>query len=382
MYYRDCLRSVTVVLACVTATFASQTSIGAAIDCPLRDQAYSVDSPLIDVLLKPEAKAVLRREVPAMLEKMPPTFDRPPSFAAIMTLRMSAKMSQISEDKLAQIDRELTRLAVTDVDRQARCARYDVDPPNIQIPMARPRVLVLEKITGFKDAASVAAAHAALYDMAQRNGWGILFTQSGGAITPAIIQLFDAVVWNNVSGDVLTLTQRETLRHYIEGGGGFAGIHGAGGDSAHFWDWYVDSLLGARFNGHPMNPQFQDARVVVEDSKSGVTRDLPEWTMKDEWYSFKSNPRVTGVHVLATLDESTYTAVFARPGMPDQDLRMGDHPIAWIHCLGEGRSFYSAIGHRPESYSEPHYVKLLEGGILWAANRGETVCRAGKESPR
>jgi len=44
-------------------------------------------------------------------------------------------------------------------------------------------------------------------------------------------------------------------------------------------------------------------------------------------------------------------------GRPDQDLRMGDHPIAWIHCLGEGRSFYSAIGHRPESYSEPHYLK-------------------------
>jgi len=63
--------------------------------------------------------------------------------------------------------------------------------------------------------------------------------------------------------------------------------------------------------------------------------------------------------------------------MGGQDLRMGDHPIAWAKCIGDGRSFYTAIGHRPESYSEPHVVKLLEQAITWAAGTGETRCRAG-----
>jgi type 1 glutamine amidotransferase len=61
---------------------------------------------------------------------------------------------------------------------------------------------------------------------------------------------------------------------------------------------------------------------------------------------------------------------------------MGDHPIAWTRCVGNGRAFYSAIGHRPEGYAEPHYVALLEQATVWAAGSGETRCNAGKEVAR
>jgi len=175
---------------------------------------------------------------------------------------------------------------------------------------------------------------------------------------------------------VLTLSQRQVFKSYIERGGGFVGVHGSGGDPVYYWDWYADTLIGARFAGHPMNPQFQDARVVIEDDQSAIVRNLaPGWTMKDEWYSFRSNPRTGGARVLAALDEASYSL----KGMAGEDLHMGDHPIAWTKCIGNGRSFYSAIGHRPESYSEPHYVKLLEQGITWAAGVGETHCRDGTE---
>jgi uncharacterized protein len=33
--------------------------------------------------------------------------------------------------------------------------------------------------------------------------------------------------------------------------------------------------------------------------------------------------------------------------------------------------FYSAIGHRPETYSEPHYVALLEAAVGWAVDKGQ-----------
>ncbi len=76
---------------------------------------------------------------------------------------------------------------------------------------------------------------------------------------------------------------------------------------------------------------------------------------------------VRGAHIVATLDEASYEPV----GMPGQNLRMGsDHPIAWTRCVGQGRSFYSAIGHRPEVYSEPHYRLMLENAIGWAATKG------------
>jgi len=120
-----------------------------------------------------------------------------------------------------------------------------------------------------------------------------------------------------------------------------------------------------------MSPQFQSARVVVDDLHDPLTADLgPDWTMTEEWYSFAASPRAKGVHVLAHLDEDSYSPV----GFGGQNLRMGDHPIAWTRCIGAGRSFYSAIGHRPESYTEPHSLELLDRGIAWAAGQGATHC--------
>ena len=189
------------------------------------------------------------------------------------------------------------------------------------------------------------------------------------AFNPATLRQFDAVIWNNISGDVFTLSQRRAFRQFLAAGGGFVGVHGTAGDPAYFWDWYADKLIGARFLMHPMDPQFQAARVVV-DKTHPLAGPLPsQWTMTDEWYSFSTNPRKAGARVVLTLDESTYSPV----GPGGLDLRMGDHPIAWTNCVNGGRVFYSAIGHRPETYSQPEYVALLEKAIGWAANRG-TAC--------
>lgn len=362
-------------LAAALVGISSMASARPMLDCPLRDKPFSLETPLIDIMLSPAAKGAVESELPGILSKLPPQFagTTAPSFAAILTLREASGFLRIGADRLAPIAPKLAAIPVTDDDRRARCARYDDDRPNLSVPRSRPRLLLFEKMTGFRDGPSVEAAHAAFFDMASRMGWAIVATDKGGAITPATLRRFDAVIWNNVSGDVLTLTQRRALKDYIEHGGGFIGVHGSAGDPVYFWDWYVDDLIGARFAGHPMNPQFQDARVVVEKADQPAARGLPaEWTMKDEWYSFKTNPRARGATVIATLDEHSYSPV----GMAGQELRMGDHPIAWTKCVGRGRSFYSAIGHRPESYRNPQYVTMLEDAIGWASGTvpGGTAC--------
>ncbi len=378
-HLRHQLRSLLPVAALTVA--AAAVSAAPAIDCPLRDQPYSTASPLMDILLKPEAVAIANRHMNGTIDKLPPQFASPraPSFSAIIDLRTVAAMAQLPQEALAQIDEELAALPITDTDKAARCARYDVAAPALTIPQGKPTLLLFEKINGFRDGPSVNAATEALQAMAKRNGWALVATDRAGAFTPEILKRFDAVIWNNISGDVLTLTQRDAFKAYIDNGGGFVGIHGSGGDPSYFWDWYVDELLGARFIGHPMDPQYQDARIVVADNGSGIGRGLPSsWTLNEEWYSFRSSPRLTGANVIATLDESSYSPV----GRGGQDLRMGDHPIAWSRCISNGRSFYSAIGHRPEIYAEANHLKLLEQGIVWAAGNGETVCRDGTESKR
>ena len=109
----------------------------------------------------------------------------------------------------------------------------------------------------------------------------------------------------------------------------------------------------------------QQATIQVVDRSHPSTRHLPgDWIRTDEWYDFATNPR-GAVHVLAVLDESTYT-----------DGGMGaDHPIAWCHRYKGGRSFYTAGGHTIESYAEPAFRRHLLGGILWAAGRAQGDCR-------
>ena len=112
-----------------------------------------------------------------------------------------------------------------------------------------------------------------------------------------------------------------------------------------------------------MNPQFQEAQVEMEDKSFAKAAGVPnEWALKEEWYSFAASPRVEGANIVATIDESSY-----QPGnMMGRDLAMGDHPVAWTRCVGDGRMFYSSIGHMPENYADEHVAALYAQAVRWA----------------
>jgi uncharacterized protein len=347
----------------------------AALDCPLARVPYSSSTPLIDLQLDARSKGVLDAIAPDLVSHVTRNFgggDLPPGFSAIITPVWMLRGRDDSKDLAAKLDVALAAIPLDDSAVRARCARYDVTPPVLATTIKHPALLIFDKINGFRDSPSVDAATAALQAMAERKGWTLVFSDNGAVFNARQLGRFDAVVWNNVSGDALTLAQRRAFKAWMMAGGGFVGFHGAGGDPVYFWDWYVDTLIGARFIGHPMNPHFQSARVVVENRAHPITQGLPaQWSMTEEWYSFAQSPRASGATILLSLAESSY-----HPGeMGGLSLSMGDHPIAWTRCVGKGRAFYTAIGHRPESYSEPNSVKLLTQGIAWAMMRKESNCR-------
>ena len=67
------------------------------------------------------------------------------------------------------------------------------------------------------------------------------------------------------------------------------------------------------------------------------------------------SPRPT-VHVLATVDESTYAE-------EDGNTTDDDHPISWCKRYDGGRSWYTGMGHTDESFTEANYLKHILGGI-------------------
>ncbi len=138
------------------------------------------------------------------------------------------------------------------------------------------------------------------------------------------------------------------------------------------WRWYIDTLIGTEFIGHTLNPQFQDADVLVADPLSLLTAHLPSpWRItNEEWYAFDSNPRDKHYEIVLTIDESSYQTT-GESWMGFNDHMEGEHPLAWRHSIGEGRVFYSAIGHQAETYSLPGYRQLLSKTMVWAMNHGK-----------
>jgi uncharacterized protein len=251
---------------------------------------------------------------------------------------------------------------------------YETTAPKLPAGIKGPAILVFSKTNGFRHEEAIPAANALFAQMAKEEGWGHYQTENGAAFNAEILKQFDTVIFNNVSGDVFTKEQRAALKSYIEQGGGFVGIHGAGGDMSYDWSWYKDVVIGAQFIGHPMEPQFQDATIRVEDKTHPATDQLRDtWQRIDEWYSFDKSVRAKGYNVLMTLDENSYSP----KGLWDSDLKMGkDHPIAWWHCQGTGRVLYSALGHQGIAYAEPGYAAMLRGATKWALKLEGKGCEA------
>jgi type 1 glutamine amidotransferase len=252
---------------------------------------------------------------------------------------------------------------------------YETTPPTLPAALPRPAILVFSKTNGFRDEAQIKAANAMFREVGKAKGWSVVVTENGAVFNPAQLSRFQAVVWNSVSGDVLTPAQRQAFKDYLEGGGGFVGVHGAGGDPSYRWRWYVETLIGAQFIGHTMWPHEQPGTLHVEAPAHPVMAGLPRiWPRREEWYSFDRSVRAKGYQVLLTLDEATYQP----HGLFREDISMGaDHPLVWAHCVGKGRALYSALGHFAASYAEPLHRRLLTNAVAWAAGlTGDAACRA------
>jgi type 1 glutamine amidotransferase len=246
---------------------------------------------------------------------------------------------------------------------------HETVPPELPAELTAPALLVFTKTNGFRHEEAIPVGVAKIEEIARRRGWSVFHTENGAVFGDAQLARFQATVWHQVSGDVLDESQRAALKHFLEGGGGWVGVHGAGGDRSYDWPWYVEELVGAQFIGHTMGPQFQTATWRTEDASHPASAKLPEeWQHEEEIYSFARSVRpLPGFRVLVSVDEASYSPREKILWM-DRDLAMarGDHPMVWHHCVGRGRAFYSALGHQAKSYAEPELEALLEGAMAWA----------------
>ncbi len=247
---------------------------------------------------------------------------------------------------------------------------FEKVPPEIRISESTNAILVFSKTNGFRHTEAIEASIPMYDSLSKVNGWQIFVTENAAIFNDEQLILFDVVIWNNATGRNLTEEQRGAFKRFIERGGGFVGVHGAG-DFSHSWDWYEDEVICAHFSHHNLDTQPVSSVLSMEKdtSYSEIYSGLKEQlNHADEWYVFSDNPREKGVNVLYTVDES----LFDPSGnlgflVTDKGFGMGDdHPIVWYHELGESRVFYSALGHHAGVFQDANMNRMLENAIRWA----------------
>ena len=173
-----------------------------------------------------------------------------------------------------------------------------------------------------------------------------------------VIQLdFPPYTWPKEAEDAF-------VKYIEEGRGGWIGFHHATllgeFDGYPMWQWFSDFMGGVRFKNY-IAP-LADGTLIVEDKQHPVMKDVPASFVvpDDEWYTYDKSPR-PNVHVLANVDESSYT--------PASDIKMGDHPVVWVNESKKARNVYFQIGHSSKLYETEGFTTMFRNAINWTLER-------------
>lgn len=209
-------------------------------------------------------------------------------------------------------------------------------------------LLIFTKTEGFRHS-SIPVGVSTVKKIASESEITSVHTEDADYFHPESLAKFEAVLFLNTTGNVLTPPQQRAFQQFIQKGGGFMGIHAAA-DTEYDWPFY-GRMVGAYFKGHP---PIQQATLTVVDKNHPSTSFLPDkWRHTDEWYNFKNIN--SDISVLIYLEESSY----------EGGTNGKNHPIAWYHEFEGGRIFYTGLGHRAESYSDSLFRRHLRGGLQY-----------------
>lgn len=184
-------------------------------------------------------------------------------------------------------------------------------------------------------------------------------------ITEAYLSQFSLVIQLDFPPYTWPKEAEDAFVKYIEEGrGGWIGFHHATllgeFDGYPMWQWFSDFMGGVRFKNY-IAP-LANGTLIVEDKQHPVMKDVPASFVvpDDEWYTYDKSPR-PNVHVLANVDESSYT--------PASDIKMGDHPVVWVNESKKARNVYFQIGHSSKLYETEGFTTMFRNAINWTLER-------------
>jgi type 1 glutamine amidotransferase len=220
-------------------------------------------------------------------------------------------------------------------------------------------------------------AEKVLEQIGATNGWTFTFSKDGSKFSKDYLEQFDAVFFYTTGNLLIPGTDKnppmsnagkQALFDYVRAGHGFIGTHAAsdtfhtGNEDKKGPDRYVNHgseadpyvrFLGGEFIKHGLQ---QVATNTVIDPKFPGFAGLPaKFAFMEEWYSLKDF--TPDIHVLTVIDA---------PAMKGIEYQRPAYPTSWARREGEGRVWFTAMGHREDVWTNPLFQQVLIGGIQWS----------------
>ncbi len=142
----------------------------------------------------------------------------------------------------------------------------------------------------------------------------------------------------------------------VGAGVGLAGCHGGMCDSfREDTEWQF--ITGGQWVSHPGGDGIEYTVNICHGS-SPIVEGLEDFPVKSEHYYLHIDP---AIEVLATtrFPSVSYYHISNKPV---------DMPVAWTKYWGNGRVFYTSLGHHDDVFDKsPSAQELMRRGMLWAA---------------
>ena len=255
--------------------------------------------------------------------------------------------------------------------------------PAVTASAAPKKILFFTKSSGFEHSViswkngQPSFAEKILLELGRKNGWEFTFSKDGSKFSPEYLAQFDAVFFYT-TGDLcsegtdkqppMTPAGKQALFDYVRAGKGFIGTHAAtdtfhtANESKKGPDRYANHgkdadpyacFIGGEFIIH--GAQQVATNQVIDPSFPGFEKAGDSFAFQEEWYSLKDF--APDDHVLTVMDA---------PHMKGSMYQRPPYPSTWARKEGNGRVWYTAMGHREDVWMNPTFQQILVGGIKWA----------------
>jgi uncharacterized protein len=230
--------------------------------------------------------------------------------------------------------------------------------PSAQAADTPKKVLVVTVTKGFRHS-SIPTAEEVIGRLAKESGAYVVDyvrndEDMARKMTASALAGYDGFIFANTSGS-LPLPDKEAFLKAIRGGKAFIGMHAAS-DTFRSREGQVDPyirMLGGEFLWHGDQVGVE---CHVKDPEHPSTHHFDgTWSIKQEEIYLFQNYEQRRVHDVLALNR--------HPNRPDEH---GHFPVSWCRQYGQGKIFYTSLGHREDIWENELYGKHIQGGILWA----------------